>query len=96
MIGAEGFGFENYYSKGCKDQKGNHFLNHLELKQRKGPSITFKAHFVGWYLKDIFEQGDSPADKNDGDKTQFAEPFPFSEFEVAIPSECHKGVGDNQ
>ena len=59
------------------------------------PVILTKAE-VRRNLKKIFKESDAPADENDGRKSQFAEPFPLREFQMPIPGQRHKAIGDNK
>ena len=50
MIPMQRFTLEKHSCKHCKDDKSYHFLNHLQLHQRKRAAVADKSDAVRRYL----------------------------------------------
>lgn len=96
MIESESFILEKDQGKNNKHNKRNDFLNHFQLNKRKWPAIFRITNPVGGNLQRILEQGNSPANKNDGYKAEVLAPAHFLKLQVAVPGERHEGVGQNE
>lgn len=96
MVPAEGFGFEDQDDEEGKDHQGDHLLDHFELPDVEGTSISFVANAVGGNLEDVFKESDAPASQDDGDESVALEPGHLAEFQMAIPGHGHEGVGEYQ
>ena len=60
MIPMEILVLEHYMCHHCKDNKGDTFLNDLELNKGERSSIAFKTNSVGWHLTAILKEGNQP------------------------------------
>ena len=72
--------------KNAKDNKGDDFLDGLELRGGKRPV----ADAVGRHLETIFREGDQPADQ-DGERERSV-----LVFQMPVPREGHEDVGNDQ
>ncbi len=96
MIKPKGFRFEEYECKHRENREGNHFLNYLELHERKRAAIFFKSDAVSRHLKNIFKKRDAPANQNNAEQTQMLKPGQFFKLQVPISGEGHKRIGKNK
>ena len=94
MIQPECFITKNNEGKKSKDNQSNYFLNDFQLPKIKRATKFVKSDSVGRHLKYIFEQSNSPAEKNYRWETPVTEPAKFFEFQMAKPSNGHKCVGN--
>lgn len=53
-----------------KDGQGDYLLNHLQLPEIKWSAILLKAQSVGWNLKTVLNQCDTPTEKDDHGESQ--------------------------
>jgi hypothetical protein len=79
-----------------KNDQGDDFLYHLELKKTERAAIAIKADPIGWYLKGVFKKGDAPADQNDTHQAEATETFHVFKFQMPVPGQCHKRIGDDK
>lgn len=96
MVPGDLFAFKNQQAKKDKNGYGNGFLNDFELQQTKRPAIALKTDTVGRHLKTILKKGNAPTDKDDGHQPQVFAPAHFRKFEMAIPGQRHKRIGDGE
>jgi hypothetical protein len=96
MVPPESFVFEKQHRKNDENHQRDHFLDHLELHQRKRAAVAFKTNPVRGNLEAIFKQCQSPADQNNRDEPGIFEPFKFFEFEMAIPRQSHENIREQQ
>ena len=76
-----------------KDYKCDNFLNHFELHQRKGSSVSVKSDAVSGYLKTVLEEGDSPRkEDHENEWRGVAKEADVLQFEVAVPGKRHKDI----
>ena len=96
MIVVEALGAEEYQGEDHEDGDGDHFLDYLQLDQGERAAKILEAYPVGWNHKTIFEKCDSPADHYNSEKPPLREKCVCLEFQLAIPSQSHEAVGNNQ
>jgi hypothetical protein len=51
---------------------------------------------VSGNLENVFEQGNKPTDKNDGEDASTLEDVPLFELQVAIPCKDHKKIAQDE
>ena len=66
MVPPQGVRFHEDDGEDREDQQGDDFLDHFELPDREGASQLGAADAVGRDLETVFEQGDPPAEQDDG------------------------------
>lgn len=94
VVPPQGVRFHEDDGEDREDQQGDDFLDHFELPDREGASQLGAADAVGRDLETVFEQGDPPAEQDDG---QHPEALYFGfESDMPVPSQCHKGIGKDQ
>lgn len=77
-----------------EDRERDDFLDDLELPDGERPAELGRTDAVGRNLETILEQGDAPAQQNDGRQP---EPFePRLERDVPVPGQRHESVGDDE
>lgn len=96
VIHSERFVLEKQERENNKDRERDHFLDHLQLHQGKRPAVLLEADAVCRHLQQIFEQGDAPADEDDADESKALAPLHLLEFEMPIPRQRHKSVGQDE
>lgn len=94
VVPPQGVRFHEDDGEDREDQQGDDLLDHFELPDREGASQLGAADAVGRDLETVFEQGDPPAEQDDG---QHPEALYFGfESDMPVPSQCHKGIGKDQ
>ena len=88
--------FENNKGEQHKDDERNGFLNSFELNDIERSAIFFEANSVGRNLKQVFEKSEAPTDEYYRQKAEIFTPAHVFEFKMAIPSQCHKAIGNKQ
>lgn len=96
MIPMERLAFKEHRGERYKDSKGDDFLNHFELYQRKGASVFVKPDAVGRDLEAILKESDAPGEQDYGIKWPMCADFHFLKFQVAIPGKSHEYVGNDK
>ena len=87
---------KNHHREDHKDGQCNSLLYGFELHQAKRTTIILKPDAVGWNLEQVLKEGKPPANEYNREEPQVLAPAHILEFEVAIPGNSHKGVGDNK
>ena len=76
------------------DRQG--LLNHLQLQEIEWTSIALKPIFIRRNLKNILEHGNTPADQNNGNKSEAPAPFHILKFQMPIPGQGHENIGNTK
>ena len=92
MVPLDGSAFEQEGDDDGEDGEGNHFLDHFELHQVEGTSVTLEADAVGRDGEAVLEEGDAPGKKDDEDERPAGGDFHFLQFKMAVPRERHEYV----
>jgi len=79
-----------------KHNQGDDFLYDLELHQREGAAVAYKADAVGRNLAGIFGQRNAPRKEDDAKQGPVVNLVHFLKLEVAVPGKGHENVGYNQ
>ncbi len=79
-----------------EDNQTYALLDDFELHQTEGTAVAVEAYAVGRHLAAVFEEGDSPREGYDTDERPVARNASALKFQVAIPSQCHEDVAQNQ
>ena len=96
MIPAKGFILKKEQREKHKNDQSNHFLNDFKLHQSKRSAIAFIPNAIGWNLKKVFKQSQSPTDQDNRNETSVFKPFEFFKFEMSVPSQSHEDVGKDE
>lgn len=96
VVPLQGFSFEEQVAEDDEYGECDYFLDDLELHEGERTSVFFESDAVGRDLKQILEEGYSPAEEDDSDEWEGFEPAELFHFEVAVPGKCHKQVGYDQ
>ena len=59
----------------------------------EGTSKLRATYAVCGYLKEVFEQSNTPANQYDSHQSELVEALHLAEFQVAVPRHSHKHVG---
>lgn len=86
IIPAQGF-FQEGNREDAENSQGNYFLDGFQLKPAEAFLHTIA---IGWYHKTVLKKGNAPADQDD-----LPERYILM-FQVPIPGESHKGVGNGK
>jgi hypothetical protein len=73
-----------------EDQQGDHLLDGFQLKRRE--PFHQRIFIIGRNHEAIFKECNTPADEYEFQDRGISKIF----FQMAIPSECHKAVGDQE
>ena len=79
-----------------KYSQRNHFLNNLQLYERKRTSVDVGAQPVCRYLKAIFEECYTPGEKDYEYQRPAIGYMHILEFEMTVPCEGHADIGTYQ
>ncbi len=90
MVPFEWVALDKENGEKCKDHKRDNLLDDLKLPECEWTTELLTAEAVGRYLEAILKQGDTPADKYNGNHA-IALKLRL-EGDVAIPSQRHKYV----
>lgn len=76
-----------------EDHEGNHLLNHFELHQSEGATVTFKAYPVGRNLEAVLEESDAPGQQDHkNERCRVADHLQRLQFEMSVPGERHEYI----
>lgn len=92
MVPMKGLALEHEHDYHGKHRKGYHFLDNLQLKQVERPAIGLKANAVCRYCETILKESNAPGEQYYQNKGPTGRYLHFTEFEMAIPRECHEDV----
>jgi hypothetical protein len=73
-----------------KDNQGDNLLNYFKLPECEWSAKLLAAEAVGWHLKAVLEQGNTPTDEHDGNNAKALKLR--LEGDVTIPGKCHKDI----
>lgn len=96
VIPLQRFIFEKNQGEYGKNKEGNHFLNHFELYQCKRTAVFLVTHTVGRHHKTIFQKSNQPTGQHNAEKARFLKKTQVLKFQVTIPGESHKNIGQQQ
>ena len=93
MIPLQRLALEAHNGENREDGNRYHLLYHLELHQREGTTVAHETDTVGRYLTSIFEERQTPADKNDNvQRCIVRDELHLLKLEMSVPSECHEDI----
>jgi len=96
VVEPEGLCLEKEHREDSKYDQRNRFLDNFQLPQVERTAVAVEAKTIGGHLEDIFEKSNSPAYKDNGKEPKATEPTHMLEFQVPIPRNRHKTVGQQQ
>ena len=96
MIPAKGFITEHQDRENGEYDKRDGLLEDFQLDQRERTTIHVASYPICGYLEYVLEEGDSPADQDDGEEPHALSPGEFLEAQMTIPSHRHEDVGKDQ
>ena len=83
---------ENQRGENGEHHQRDHLLHHLELPQIERPVVPGKPDPVGWYLKAVLEQSNSPTQQDNGRQPPIGKPVHLFKLQMTIPGKRHKDV----
>ena len=96
MVDTETLGLEEQQCEEDKYTYGDDLLKHFHLDQTESTPSSVVAQTVGRYLEAILKQGYSPRNEDNRPERQAFKALDFLEFQMAIPCESHKRIGNHQ
>lgn len=96
VIPMEGLALEKDGDNDSEDHERDSFLNHFKLHKAKRASVAREAETVGRNLGTIFKKCDTPGKEDDQNKWPTGGDLHLLKFQMAVPGECHKYVGQHQ
>lgn len=84
--------FERPETEYHKHRQRDHFLNHLQLNQRKRPSVAFEPYTVGRHLKTILKQCDAPRQQDNSIERPVCGDTAGRKLQMPVPGKCHEHV----
>lgn len=96
MVPMEGLSAEEDDGEEGEDDERDDLLDDFELHEGEGAAVALEAEAVGGHLGAVLEEGHAPRYEDDADEGPVADDFHFLEFQVAVPSEGHEDVRDDE
>ncbi len=93
MIQPKTLSLKKQCRKPNKDGQGDNFLYHFELHQAKRPPSPHKPNPIGRDHTRILKKSDPPTEQHDHPQ---GHPLEQPKPQLTIPSQGHKGVGNQQ
>ena len=63
-----------------------------QLYEREGTAVALEANAIGGYLTTILKEGNAPRKDDDADQWPVVTDVRLLQFQMAIPSQCHKDI----
>ena len=96
MVPVKGLAFEHEHDYHGKYRKRYHLLDNFQLKQVEGPAIGLEANAVCRHSETILKESNTPGEQYYQYERPAGRYLHLTEFEMAIPGECHEDVGEHQ
>lgn len=96
MIPMQRLALEKERDNHSKDNQGHNLLNDFKLHKAERATVTVEAETVGRNLGAIFKESQSPREEDDQNERPARRDFHLLKFQMAVPRECHKYVGEHQ
>lgn len=72
------------------------FLQHFQLYEIEWATVADEADPIGWHLTAVFEEGDTPREKDDAKQRPMSRRAGLLQFQVPVPGEGHKDVAQRE
>ena len=96
MVPLDGLPLEHEHHYDGEDSERDNFLYHLELQQVERSAVACVADAVGRHGEAVFKECNTPREEDDQNEWPPGGDLHFAEFQMPVPGEGHKDVGQNQ
>ena len=96
MVDGEGLVLEEDQHKDGEDGQREELLDHFELPEVERTAILNEAYTIGWHHETVFDQSNTPTEKDDHRQRELTEPSRTLQLQVTIPCKCHEDIRTNK
>lgn len=96
MVPMEFLALKHKHRDAGENREGHHFLEDLEFEEGERAAVFLEAYTVSRHHKAVFEESDSPGEKDHAEKGPVFRNAGALELKVSIPCEGHERVGDHK
>lgn len=92
MVDREGLLLEKYQHEDGEDGQRDEFLDHLKLPEVERTAVPDEADAIGGHHETVFDQCDTPTEKNHQRQRELAEPCCALQLQVTVPRKRHEDI----